>query len=40
LFLGYKISSMGSQPLPERVADLQSCLLPRLSANSDVSWEC
>jgi hypothetical protein len=24
-FLGYKISSMGSQPLPERVTDLQAC---------------
>jgi hypothetical protein len=23
-FLGYQISSQGSQPLPERVADLQS----------------
>ena len=39
-FLGYKISSMGSLPLPKRVADLQSCTLPRPSANSDVSWEC
>jgi hypothetical protein len=29
LFLGYKISSMGSQPLPERVADLQACLPPK-----------
>jgi hypothetical protein len=24
-FLGYRISSIGSQPLPERVADLQAC---------------
>ena len=24
-FLGYKISSMGSQPLAERVANLQAC---------------
>ena len=28
-FLGYKISSMGSQPLPERVTDLQSCPPPK-----------
>jgi hypothetical protein len=27
---------MGSQPLPERVTDLQSCTLPRPSTNSDV----
>ena len=38
-FLGYKISSLGSQPLLERVADLQPVLLPRSSANSDVFWE-
>jgi hypothetical protein len=28
-FLGYKISSAGSQPLPERVADLQACPPPK-----------
>ena len=28
-FLGYRISSMGSQPLPERVADLQACSPPK-----------
>ena len=28
-FLGYKISSTGSQPLPERVADLQSYHPPK-----------
>ena len=28
-FLGYKISSMGSQPLPERVTDLQACPPPK-----------
>jgi hypothetical protein len=28
-FLGYKISSSGSQPLPERVADLQTCPPPK-----------
>jgi len=28
-FLGYKISSMGSQPLPERIADLQACPPPK-----------
>ena len=28
-FLGYKISSAGSQPLPERIADLQSCISPK-----------
>ena len=28
-FLGYKISFMGSQPLPERVANLQSCPPPK-----------
>ena len=28
-FLGYKISSTGSQPLPERVADLQACPPPK-----------
>jgi hypothetical protein len=28
-FLGYKISTMGSQPLPKRVADLQACLPPK-----------
>lgn len=28
-FLGYKISSAGSQPLPERIADLQSCPPPK-----------
>jgi hypothetical protein len=39
-FLGYKISSMGSQPLPDRVAELQPCPLPSPVANSDVSWEC
>jgi len=33
-FLGYKISSMSSQSLPERVADLQACSLPRPSVNS------
>jgi hypothetical protein len=27
-FLGYTISSLGSQPLPERVADIQTCPLP------------
>jgi hypothetical protein len=26
-FVGYKFSSMGSQPLPKRVADLQACPL-------------
>jgi len=40
LFLGYKITSMGSQLLPERVTDLQSCPITRPSVNSDVSWEC
>jgi cleavage and polyadenylation specificity factor subunit 1 len=39
-FLGYKIPSSGSQPLPERVADIQTCPLPRPLANSDVSWGC
>ena len=39
-FLGYRISSLGSQPLPERVTHLQACPLPRPSAKSDVSWEC
>jgi hypothetical protein len=39
-FIGYMISSAGSQPLLERVVDLQSCPPPRPSANSDVSWEC
>jgi len=29
LFLGYKISSVGSQPLPDRVADLQACPPPK-----------
>ena len=28
-FLGHKISSLGSQPLPERVTDLQACPLPK-----------
>jgi cleavage and polyadenylation specificity factor subunit 1 len=28
-FLGYKISSHGSQPLPERIADLQACPPPK-----------
>ena len=28
-FLGYKISSMGSQPFPERVADLQAYPTPK-----------
>jgi cleavage and polyadenylation specificity factor subunit 1 len=28
-FLGYKISSTGSQPLPERVTDLQACPPPK-----------
>ena len=28
-FLGYKISTMGSQPLPKCVADLQSCPSPK-----------
>jgi len=28
-FLGYKISSMGYQPLPERVTDLQACPPPK-----------
>ena len=28
-FLGYKISSIGSQPLPERVTDLQACPPPK-----------
>jgi hypothetical protein len=28
-FMGYKISSMGSQPLPERVADLHACPPPK-----------
>lgn len=28
-FLGYKISSLGSQPLPEWVADLQACPPPK-----------
>jgi len=37
--LGYRISSMGSQPLPERVADLQACPSPK-NVNSGVSWEC
>jgi hypothetical protein len=32
-FLRYEISSLGSQPLPEQVADH-----PRLLVNSDVSW--
>jgi len=27
-FLGYRISSKGSQPLPDLVADLQACPLP------------
>jgi len=29
-FLGYKISSMGSQPLPECVTDLQACPPPKI----------
>ena len=28
-FLGYRISSEGSQPLPDRVADLQTCPQPK-----------
>jgi hypothetical protein len=28
-FLGYEISSHGSQPLPERIADLQTCSPPK-----------
>jgi hypothetical protein len=28
-FLGYKILSLGSQPVPERVADLQACTPPK-----------
>jgi hypothetical protein len=28
-FLGYRISSKGSQPLPYRVADLQTCPPPQ-----------
>ena len=28
-FLGYKISPLGSQPLPERVSDLQTCTPPK-----------
>jgi hypothetical protein len=28
-FLGYKISPAGSQPLPERIADLQACPAPK-----------
>jgi len=28
-FLGYKISSLGSQPLPERVTNLQACPPPK-----------
>ena len=40
LFLGYKISSLGSQALSQRVTELQALPLPRTSANSDVSWEC
>jgi hypothetical protein len=39
-FLGYKISSHGSQPLPERIALFDPFPLPRQSANSDASWEC
>ena len=27
--LGYKISTLGSQPLPERVTDLKACLPPK-----------
>ena len=39
-FLGYKISFLGSHPLPEIVTDFQACTLPRLSVKTDVSWEC
>jgi hypothetical protein len=28
-FLGYRISSIGSHPLPERVAGLQDCSPPK-----------
>jgi hypothetical protein len=31
-FLGYKISCTGSQPIPERVADLQACPPPKTVA--------
>jgi hypothetical protein len=39
-FLGYRITGKGSQPLPDRVADLQACRRPRQSAIFEGSWGC
>ena len=38
-FLGYRISGKVSQPLPDRVADLQACPPPQ-RANFGGSWGC
>ena len=39
-FLGYKITSLGSQPLPELVADPQDCLLSKTFSQLRRFLEC